>query len=73
MPRYSREFYAEESNAARKAARVILPSIIELVRPVSIVDVGCGTGRWLRRYRDVGFSPIGVDATIGMLRIARVH
>jgi 2-polyprenyl-3-methyl-5-hydroxy-6-metoxy-1,4-benzoquinol methylase len=37
------------------------------------LDVGCGTGRWLRRYRDLGFSPLGVDATIGMLRIARSH
>jgi SAM-dependent methyltransferase len=37
------------------------------------LDVGCGTGRWVRRYRDLGFSPLGVDATIGMLRIARVH
>src|SRR5205807_1734315 len=31
------------------------------------LDVGCGTGRWMRRYRDLGFSPVGVDATIGML------
>jgi ubiquinone/menaquinone biosynthesis C-methylase UbiE len=37
------------------------------------LDVGCGTGRWLRRYRDLGFSPLGVDATIGMLSIARSH
>jgi ubiquinone/menaquinone biosynthesis C-methylase UbiE len=35
------------------------------------LDVGCGTGRWVRRYRELGFSPVGVDATIGMLRIAR--
>jgi SAM-dependent methyltransferase len=38
-----------------------------------VLDVGCGTGRWLRRYGDVGFSPVGVDATIGMLRIAYAH
>jgi ubiquinone/menaquinone biosynthesis C-methylase UbiE len=37
------------------------------------LDVGCGTGRWVRRYKELGFSPVGVDATIGMLRIARVH
>jgi SAM-dependent methyltransferase len=37
------------------------------------LDVGCGTGRWVRRYSDLGFSPVGVDATIGMLRIARAH
>jgi len=37
------------------------------------LDVGCGTGRWVRRYGELGFSAVGVDATIGMLRIARAH
>jgi len=38
-----------------------------------ILDVGCGTGRWVRRYNEFGYCPVGVDATIGMLRIARTH
>ncbi len=37
------------------------------------LDVGCGTGRWLRRYGELGFSAMGVDATIGMLQMARAH
>jgi len=37
------------------------------------LDVGCGTGRWVRRYTALGFSAVGVDATPGMLRIARSH
>jgi len=37
------------------------------------LDVGCGTGRWVRRYGELGFSAVGVDATIGMLRIARAQ
>ena len=37
------------------------------------LDVGCGTGRWVRRYGELGFSAVGVDATFGMLRIARAH
>jgi SAM-dependent methyltransferase len=36
-----------------------------------ILDVGCGTGRWVRRYLELGHRPTGVDATPGMLRIAR--
>jgi SAM-dependent methyltransferase len=36
-----------------------------------ILDVGCGTGRWVRRYAEQGFSPTGVDATRSMLRVAR--
>jgi SAM-dependent methyltransferase len=38
-----------------------------------LLDVGCGTGRWLRRHAELGFSPIGVDATFGMLVIARAQ
>src|SRR5215472_2095089 len=48
-------------------------SIAELSPGARFLDVGCGTGRWVRRYRELGFSPVGVDATIGMLRIARSH
>jgi len=35
-----------------------------------ILDVGCGTGRWLRRYRQMGLHAMGVDATLPMLRLA---
>jgi SAM-dependent methyltransferase len=37
------------------------------------LDVGCGTGRWVRRYEELGFSAVGVDATFGMLQIARTR
>jgi SAM-dependent methyltransferase len=35
-----------------------------------VLDVGCGTGRWLRRYSERGLQPVGVDATEGMLKRA---
>lgn len=35
-----------------------------------VLDVGCGTGRWLRRYSQRGLRPVGVDATEGMLQRA---
>lgn len=37
----------------------------------SILDVGCGTGRWVRRFQDLGLRASGVDATAPMLRLAR--
>jgi len=36
----------------------------------SVLDVGCGTGRWLRRYIQMGLHATGVDATPPMLRLA---
>ena len=35
------------------------------------LDVGCGTGRWVRRYEQMGFRATGLDVTPGMLRTAR--
>jgi SAM-dependent methyltransferase len=35
------------------------------------LDVGCGTGRWVRRYEQLGFRATGLDVTPGMLNIAR--
>jgi len=37
----------------------------------AVLDVGCGTGRWVRRYEEFGFRATGVDATASMLRVAR--
>jgi ubiquinone/menaquinone biosynthesis C-methylase UbiE len=36
-----------------------------------VLDIGCGTGRWLRRYEELGYRPTGIDLTAGMLSLAR--
>ena len=55
--------------------RAVLRALARAQVPIGarFLDVGCGTGRWIRRYEDLGFTPFGVDATFGMLRIAREH
>ena len=35
-----------------------------------VLDVGCGTGRWLRRYQQLQVRAVGLDATQDMLRRA---
>lgn len=35
-----------------------------------VLDVGCGTGRWLARYQKRHLLPVGMDATAGMLKRA---
>ncbi len=45
-------------------------ALAEIPRGALVLDVGCGTGRWLRRYREFGFQATGVDATPGMLGLA---
>ena len=58
---YSPRFY-QELNATRDSAREILPLIFELVKPASIIDVGCGTGHWLAAALELGIADIlGID------------
>ena len=46
-------------------------SVAALASGSRFLDVGCGTGRWIRRYQQMDFLPTGVDAAPGMLRTAR--
>lgn len=43
---------------------MILPLVFDLVRPMSVVDVGCGTGAWLAVASRLGATEVlGIDAT----------
>ncbi len=37
----------------------------------SVLDVGCAAGRDSRLFKDKGFQVVGVDLSVGLLRIAR--
>lgn len=45
-------------------------STCQLKDHASVLDIGCGTGRWLRRYLKLQCRPVGLDATQDMLRRA---
>src|SRR5450631_717002 len=62
---YNRTIDAIQLRAVLRAIR-----IAKLDPGSRILDVGCGTGRWLRRYESLGFCPMGVDATLAMLALA---
>lgn len=36
-----------------------------------VLDVGCGTGRWVRRWGQRNISVVGIDQSVDMLRLAR--
>lgn len=58
---YSAVFYRQRRQSVRTSARLVLPLILDLLRPQSLVDVGCGTGAWLAMA-----SELGVPETLGM-------
>jgi hypothetical protein len=48
--------YGEEFNLA--SAEQMVPYILELTKPESVVDVGCGIGTWLSVYKHSGIPDI---------------
>ncbi len=45
-----------------EGARIALPLLLGDVRPGSLLDVGCGTGTWLRAALDMGIERVkGID------------
>jgi 2-polyprenyl-3-methyl-5-hydroxy-6-metoxy-1,4-benzoquinol methylase len=44
------------------SATIILPFVFDIVKPKSVLDIGCGNGSWLTVCKDLGVSEIfGVD------------
>ena len=59
---YDRDFFDRHRAGAQRSARQIVPRLVELIQPRSVVDIGCGTGTWLAVFREHGVEEIfGVD------------
>lgn len=60
-PRYSTSFYDRIVKKSRPSAREVVPVLVDLFRPRSVVDVGCGTGSWLAIFHALGVDVIGYE------------
>ena len=58
MKPYSDEWFRARKQATRRSAEVIASFVRDVVRPTSIIDLGCGTGSWLAAF--------GVDDSLGV-------
>jgi SAM-dependent methyltransferase len=61
---YSSRYYEglkEDSNASAKA---VVPLLLQLFNPNTVIDVGCGSGTWTRAYLDAGCDAVGIDGSI---------
>jgi SAM-dependent methyltransferase len=59
---YAAAFYEHQRGGSRRSAEIVLPIVQELVRPASVVDLGCGVGTWLAGWRALGVEDVlGID------------
>lgn len=59
---YDSEFFLKHQASARSSADATVPHVIDLVRPTSVLDLGCGLGSWLASFRAQGVTDVcGVD------------
>ena len=59
---YSDQFYKNQQHGSRQSADQIVPLAIELAKPKSVVDVGCGVGTWLAAFAGHGITDVyGID------------
>lgn len=55
---YDSAFFTRQAKDSLKSARIIVPLVLEIISPKTVVDVGCGVGAWLRAFSEAGVEDI---------------
>src|SRR5208282_4073034 len=59
---YDHSFFDDQLREGLGSARKVVPTIMELVQPRTVFDIGCGVGQWLAAFQQLGVEDIlGVD------------
>lgn len=59
---YHKGFFEHIQPMSRHSATALIPIVLDLIRPTSVIDVGCGTGEFLAVVQKHGVSEIlGID------------
>ena len=59
---YNKKFYESQKDGSLRSAEIIFPYVFDILRPKSVIDVGCGLGTWLCVAKKCGVREIlGID------------
>ena len=58
MEKYTKEWYKSFCGKSKESADYIVPIIMDLFAPKSVVDLGCGVGTWLRAFKENGAAKV---------------
>jgi ubiquinone/menaquinone biosynthesis C-methylase UbiE len=67
---YESEFLARQSDGDPLGIRDALTTLLGAGSGICL-EIGCGTGAYAAQIRELGWTPVGVDLSAGMLRYAR--
>jgi SAM-dependent methyltransferase len=69
---YNKKDYAKEFNYITSIINIYYPSQKGHKNP-TILDIGCGTGKHLKLFKDTGYTVFGIDLSENMLATAQKH
>jgi SAM-dependent methyltransferase len=74
MSNYTPKFFTlHEQGSERSAARMV-PELLTIFRPRSVIDVGCGTGAWIAEFMKQGVTDVvGVDGDYVRTEQLKIH
>jgi len=58
---YNRQFFESQLLESSRSAAKLVPLVLDLMHPRTVVDVGCGIGCWAAQFLAHGASVTGVD------------
>jgi SAM-dependent methyltransferase len=58
---YDHVFYDVIAQGCRDSAAAVVPELVRLFSPTTVVDLGCGEGHWLAAFREAGCLVTGFD------------
>jgi 2-polyprenyl-3-methyl-5-hydroxy-6-metoxy-1,4-benzoquinol methylase len=62
MSMYSSGFYARREGRVSASAAALVPRLVELLQPRSVIDIGCANGLWLEAFSRCGVERVqGID------------
>ena len=64
MSAYSTRYYEGLKEDSLGSARAVVPIVLGLFAPKTVVDVGCGSGTWAKVYAENGCEILGIDGEI---------
>jgi len=57
-----------------KSAEIITSLILDIIRPESVIDFGCGSGTWLKKFQEKGVKKVvGVDGKWARKKLLEIN